>query len=81
MKTNIRNTIGVNIELVTIKAEKIFKRLRRIPKSKVLITIATLAALAIFVVGSYNIYSTDYLNSVAEITSSFTTREINEQLF
>lgn len=79
MKT-IKNIIGVYIEQVRIKVTNIYNRLLKIPRSRVLITVATLATLAIFVVGSYNIYSTDYLNSVQTITSSFTARDTNVQL-
>jgi hypothetical protein len=77
MKKRIKNIIGVYIGITRIRVLNVREKLLKIPKSKLLITAATLAALAIFVLGSYNIYSTDYLKCVAAITSSFTVRETN----
>lgn len=48
---------------VNKKVIGMFKILTNIPKSKLLVTGASLAALAISVIGSYNIYSTDYLDN------------------
>jgi len=73
--------IGVHVGLVWTKVVNTLKKLFVIPNSKVIVTAATIAAMAIFVVGSYNIYSTDYLNNVAAITSSITDIQTGNQKF
>jgi len=63
--------VGVHLGLSWERVINIIKKLFKIPKSKVLSAMATLVAIVIFSVGSYNIASTEYFGMVASITSAF----------
>lgn len=64
--------VGLHVGLHWTWAMNVFKKVYKITeKKKVLGIVAKLIVILIFVLGSYNIYSVNYFNHVASVTSSF----------
>ena len=66
--------IGIHVGLSWNRVTAIVKNLLRLPKKRVLGAAATVCAIAIFSLGSYNIVSTDYFEKVTSVASGYSER-------